>query len=172
MRFKIVFKTPDTMQDSINSEIDRLGITDEEQKHRITMQLMELAEDYIAYGEQVVLEFDTDTSAVRVKQCRQCLKQSNFAIQTWLKDNPGWDYTNNSLVKEFKFEDFNSAMAFANRVGMYAERNDHHPVMEITWGRVKVTWTTYDAGGVTVRDLAGASHSDSYFPRNYGKFSY
>lgn len=165
MRFKVLFKTPDTMQDSITSAVDQLGLTDEEEKHRITMQLAEVAEDYIQYGENVVLEFDTDTGGVTVKQCRRCLKQSDIAIQFWLKDHSGWDLTvNGGLVKEFKFPDFNSAMAFATRIGMYAERNDHHPTMEITWGRVKVIWTTYDAGGVTVRDLAAATATDKFQP--------
>jgi 4a-hydroxytetrahydrobiopterin dehydratase len=163
MRFRVLFKTPDTMQDSINGAIDQLGITDEDEKRHLTMQLMELAEDYIQYGENVTLEFDTDTGTVDVRQCRKCLKQSDYAVQTWLKDHAGWDLANDGLVKEFKFLDFNSAMAFAIQVGMWAERNDHHPLMEITWGWVKVAWLDGGVGGITTHDFAGAAASDTYF---------
>jgi 4a-hydroxytetrahydrobiopterin dehydratase len=124
---------------------------------------MELAEDYIQYGEAVSLEFDTETSGVTVKQCRKCLKQADYAIQVWLDEHPGWDLSSDSLVKQFKFPDFNAAMAFANRIGMWAERNDHHPLMEITWGRVKVSWSTYDAGGITSHDFAGAAATDNFY---------
>lgn len=163
MKFKVLFKTPDTLSQSINQVIDQLEITDEDQKHQLTMQLMELAQDYISYGEQVTLEFDTDVGSVRVKQCRRCLKQGDGAVQSWIKDNPGWVYALDSISKVFTFPDFNSAMGFANRVGFWAERNDHHPYLKISWGKVEVTWNTHDAGGVTVRDFAGASATDSYY---------
>lgn len=170
MKFKVLFKTPDTLSESINEAVSRLEISDEEKKHQLTMQLAELAEDYVAYGEQCVLEFDTDTASVRVKQCRKCLKQSEYAIKEWQKDNPGWYFhylpttDRGTLSKVFKFPDFNAAMAFANRIAMWAERNDHHPQMIISWGKVDITWTTNDAGGITAHDFAGAAAADSFQP--------
>ncbi len=164
MKFKVVFKTPDTMQYSIEEAVKWSGISDEEEQHQLTMQLMELAEDYIAVGEQWVLEFDTDTASVQVKQCRKCLKQSDYAIAQWQENHKGWFYALGALSKEFTFPDFNSAMAFANRIAMWAERHDHHPYLRIEWGKVAVSWNTHDAGGITAHDFAGASASDSFQP--------
>jgi 4a-hydroxytetrahydrobiopterin dehydratase len=163
MKLRVTFKTPDTLTEAVNETVDYAGLKNEEEKHHLTMQLMELASDYIMYGEQVTLEFDTETSAVTVKQCRKCLKQDDYAIQAWLDEHAGWDLSSDGLVKQFKFTDFNAAMAFANRIGMWAERNDHHPLMEITWGRVKVSWRTYDAGGITSHDFAGANVTDKFY---------
>jgi len=53
-----------------------------------------------------------------------------------------------------------AALAVAVRIGCSAERHDHHPDLEISWGRLRVRWTTHDAGGLTAADLRGAEASD------------
>ena len=41
-----------------------------------------------------------------------------------------------------------------NRHEYYAaEKRDHHPDMELGWGKAKVAWSTHDAGGLTQLDL-------------------
>lgn len=163
MKFRVLFKTPDTMKDSINRVVQDMDLPSDEARHHLTMQMVELAEDYIQYGENVVLEFDTDNSTVQVKQCRKCLKTSEYAIQQWIDANQGWNYVLKSLAKVFTFSDFNSAMGFVNRIAMWAERNDHHPYLKISWGKVEVTWNTHDADGVTAHDIAGANACEAYF---------
>jgi len=44
-------------------------------------------------------------------------------------------------------------MGFVVALGVIAEKRDHHPDMLVTWGRVRVQWSTHDAGGVTELDL-------------------
>ena len=63
-----------------------------------------------------------------------------------------WKEENNSLIKEFKFADFKSALEFVNKVGALAEAANHHPDIELGWGRVKVSLTSHDLGKVTDRD--------------------
>ncbi len=63
-----------------------------------------------------------------------------------------WTEENASLTQEFKFSDFKSALDFVNRVGGLAEALNHHPDIELGWGRVKVSLSTHDAGGVTDKD--------------------
>jgi 4a-hydroxytetrahydrobiopterin dehydratase len=162
MKFQVSFKTPDTMADSINQAVSEMGLNNEEERHHLTMKLAELAENYIQYGEFVTLEFDTYSSSVTVKQCRKCLLLTPHEITEWLSDRQGWDLTDGALIKQYNFSDFNRAMSFAISVGMYAERVNHHPVLEVSWGRVKVIWKTDDAGGVTINDLAGADHCDAF----------
>jgi 4a-hydroxytetrahydrobiopterin dehydratase len=56
------------------------------------------------------------------------------------------------LVKTFKFPDFMEALGFVNRIAPIAEREGHHPDIQLAWGRVRVELTTHDAGRVTDKD--------------------
>jgi 4a-hydroxytetrahydrobiopterin dehydratase len=64
------------------------------------------------------------------------------------------DYTlvNGALQREFRFKDFVEALAFVNRVGELAEREGHHPDIEIHWNEVTLRWWTHVADAVTERD--------------------
>ncbi len=63
-----------------------------------------------------------------------------------------WSEEGNCLVKEFKFADFAAALAFVDQIGSLAEAANHHPEIELGWGRVKVSLTTHSAGHVTDKD--------------------
>lgn len=63
-----------------------------------------------------------------------------------------WREENNFLVKEFTFPDFASALEFVNKVGELAEAANHHPDIELGWGRVKVSLTTHSESQVTEKD--------------------
>lgn len=65
------------------------------------------------------------------------------------------------LECEYRFDDFVSALAFVNRVGGVAEAWNHHPDIELSWGRVKLTIFTHDAGGLTEGDFVWAARVDS-----------
>jgi 4a-hydroxytetrahydrobiopterin dehydratase len=64
------------------------------------------------------------------------------------------------LEKTFKFENFVTAMEFANRVGDAAEQEDHHPTIVVEWGKVKVTWWTHKIGGLHMNDFTMAAKTD------------
>ena len=82
------------------------------------------------------------------------------AVETWLAAHPGWTRDGEALVRSFALPDFATALAFAVRIGMIAEKRDHHPDLHIGWGKAKVVWTTHDAGGVTQLDLDLAVATD------------
>ncbi len=63
-----------------------------------------------------------------------------------------WINNQNSLQKEFAFKDFASALEFVNKVGLLAEKINHHPEIWFTWGKVKITLTTHDQAAVTAKD--------------------
>jgi pterin-4a-carbinolamine dehydratase/glycosyltransferase involved in cell wall biosynthesis len=71
----------------------------------------------------------------------------------------GWSEVDGALEREFRFADFAGAMAFANRVAELAESENHHPDMEVGWGRVQLRWSTHSAGGITDRDRELAARS-------------
>jgi len=64
----------------------------------------------------------------------------------------GWTETEGALVREFTFDSFPAAIAFVQRLADLAERENHHPDLEISYRRVTVRWSTHSAGGVTDRD--------------------
>lgn len=63
-----------------------------------------------------------------------------------------WNEQDGALVREFRFKDFKSALAFVNKIGVIAETLNHHPDIELGWGRVKVTTVTHSAGKITDKD--------------------
>ena len=86
-------------------------------------------------------------------------------IDQGLKTLSGWKAvgvgtTTEHIEKELKFPDFVSALAFVNRLGDVAEKMGHHPDLFLGWGRVKITLSTHDAGGVTEKDFALARHAE------------
>ena len=72
-----------------------------------------------------------------------------------------WKEEDNTITKEFTFPDFAQALAFVNKIGALAEQANHHPDIELGWGRVKITLTTHSAGKVTVKDRELATAIDA-----------
>jgi 4a-hydroxytetrahydrobiopterin dehydratase len=64
----------------------------------------------------------------------------------------GYALVNGALQRELRFKDFAQALAFVNRVGELAEREGHHPDIEIHWNEVTLRWWTHVASSVTERD--------------------
>lgn len=83
------------------------------------------------------------------------------AVDAWLKAHPGWERAGSAIARRFERPDFASGLALVVRVGCFAEKRDHHPDVELGWGRVRVLWSTHDAGGVTELDLAAAEATDA-----------
>lgn len=86
-------------------------------------------------------------------------------LDAWLAAHPGWEREGEgegeALVRSFKLADFGASLGFAVRLGMIAEKKDHHPDILISWGKARVLWTTHDAGGITRLDLDLAEATDS-----------
>ena len=64
------------------------------------------------------------------------------------------------LEKEFRFADFNEALAFTNRVGELAEAQRHHPDIALSWGRVRLAIWTHKIDGLTESDFVFAAKVD------------
>jgi 4a-hydroxytetrahydrobiopterin dehydratase len=90
-------------------------------------------------------------------------KLADDAISTFLSSNPGWERRGGALGRVYEFPEYSAALAFVVRVGIAAEKRDHHPDMRIGWGRVEVTWSTHDVGGITRVDLEMAERTDRLY---------
>ena len=74
---------------------------------------------------------------------------------------PGWSVDDDALRKAYRFADWRATMAFVNAVAEMADRVDHHPALNVAWGRCTVAWWTHDANGITQNDLACAARTDA-----------
>lgn len=74
----------------------------------------------------------------------------------------GWETGSgrDGISREFAFRTYSEALGFVVRLAAAAEAADHHPGILWTYTRVRVSWTTFDAGGITRRDLEMAAATD------------
>lgn len=93
-------------------------------------------------------------------------KVAATAIRAALEALPGWAIDGGRLSKRYRFADWRAAMAFANRVSDLANEVDHHPDLDVGWGRCGVAWSTHDAGGITGNDLACAARTEAMAVRD------
>ena len=84
-------------------------------------------------------------------------------VNNHLLELPEWRLENESLIKEFKFEDYMASITFVNRLAEKAEEHNHHPDLEIGWCRVVVTFTSHDSGGVTDLDIMMVKITEELF---------
>jgi 4a-hydroxytetrahydrobiopterin dehydratase len=65
------------------------------------------------------------------------------------------------IEREYEFADWKSAIAFVNAVSQLAEAEQHHPDVELAWGRVLLSLHTHAVGGLTLNDFVLASKIDA-----------
>lgn len=71
---------------------------------------------------------------------------------------PGWQIAEPGVLhKEFLFTDYTAGLLFVNTVACLAERENHHPDLEVHYGRVKVRYSTHDVGGLSRNDFICAA---------------
>ncbi len=73
-----------------------------------------------------------------------------------------WKEKNNSLYRKFEFADFSEAFAFMARVGLTAEKMNHHPTWKNVYNVVEIWLNTHDAGNkITDKDRKLAKKIDA-----------
>ncbi|MFN6461815.1 MAG: 4a-hydroxytetrahydrobiopterin dehydratase [Nostoc sp. DedVER02] len=74
-------------------------------------------------------------------------------IQEQAKVLSGWTVEDSKLHITHTFKDFIQAIEFVNKLVEPAESAGHHPDIEISYNKVKITLTSHDAGGLTQADF-------------------
>ena len=69
----------------------------------------------------------------------------------------GWHGDETLIWCEWTFDTYLDGVHFAERVAQQAESAGHHPDLLICYRKVRVSYTTHDAGGVTALDLSEAA---------------
>lgn len=88
------------------------------------------------------------------------VKLSDADISARLETLPEWSQPGEEIQRTFRFKDFAAAMVFVERVAERAERVQHHPDILIRYGRVTLSLSTHDAGGITDKDFDFAQAAD------------
>ena len=81
-------------------------------------------------------------------------------IEARLGELAGWRREGESIVKEFKLDDFVGSVDFINRLTPVAEEMNHHPDLQVSWNKVVVSITTHSEGGLTENDFELAKSID------------
>ncbi len=108
-------------------------------------------------------------STLAEQQCEACKAGAPLLTASELErlkpQIPEWDLVTlegeQQLRREFKFKNFEQALAFANQVGALAEAHNHHPALLVEWGKVTVRWWTHKIGGLHRNDTVMAAKTDA-----------
>jgi 4a-hydroxytetrahydrobiopterin dehydratase len=88
-------------------------------------------------------------------------KLSPDEILTNLAETEDWKAENDILSRRFEFKNFAGALEFVNKVGVIAEKYDHHPDITFGWGYAEINLTTHDRHGITAFDFAVAKEIEN-----------
>ena len=73
----------------------------------------------------------------------------------------GWRLIDGALEKSFSFKNFHQTMGFVNALAFIANTEDHHPDLQLSFGRCTVRFNTHDVNGISVSDFFCASKVDA-----------
>jgi 4a-hydroxytetrahydrobiopterin dehydratase len=86
---------------------------------------------------------------------------SDTEIESRLSELAGWERDGDVITKTFERGDFVGSVEFVKSLVEPAEGMNHHPDLEISWDKVKVSITNHAAGGLTANDFELAAKIDA-----------
>jgi len=112
--------------------------------------------------------FDLIMSRFTTMDCIPCRigapTLSKQEINSYLHEVTGWIYKTNpdKITKQFEFKDFRSALKFVNKVGIIAEKQNHHPdILLHSYKKVRIELWTHKINGLHQNDFILAAKIDS-----------
>ena len=87
-------------------------------------------------------------------------KLASAEIKAAQKAVPEWKKKGASITRTFEFKDFPAAIRFVDKLAKIAEKEWHHPDIDIRWNKVTLVLSTHDAGGLTEKDFSLAKKFD------------
>jgi 4a-hydroxytetrahydrobiopterin dehydratase len=86
---------------------------------------------------------------------------SDSEIEERLSGLEGWSREGNAITKTFENGDFVGSVKFVDSLVEPAEGMNHHPDLELSWDKVKVSITNHAQGGLTESDFELAGKIDA-----------
>lgn len=86
-------------------------------------------------------------------------------VHRLLAELPQWSLSpdGHSIGRLYRFENFVAAVDFVNALTAMAESEDHHPDLEVGYGRCNVRYNTHDVGGLSLNDFICAARADRLY---------
>jgi len=110
----------------------------------------------------------TDLAEKRCLPCEAGVKPLSRPEAEKLLANLNDDWSLNDeateIRREFRFKGFNKTMGFVNAVAWIANAENHHPDMEVGWGRCLVRYSTHAIEGLSENDFICAAKIDALLP--------
>jgi 4a-hydroxytetrahydrobiopterin dehydratase len=107
----------------------------------------------------------TDLQSRRCQACESGLPPLTAAqVKDYLQALPDWSLTEDRrrIRRQWRVEDFQTALDFFRRVGEVAEEEGHHPDLHLTGYRnVVIELWTHALGGLTENDFIVAARIDA-----------
>ena len=116
-------------------------------------------------------EQTSPTAPLEAQHCVPCMggvpsMAADEAATLLVELGAGWSINPAGHLRcDYRFGDFASAMAFANRVGDIADAEGHHPDLHVAWGRCGVEIWTHKIQGLTRSDFILAAKADAAFSK-------
>jgi 4a-hydroxytetrahydrobiopterin dehydratase len=85
---------------------------------------------------------------------------SDTEIEARLAERPGWSRAGEAIERTFECGDFVGSVKFVDGLVEPAEAMGHHPDLEISWDKVKVSLSSHSEGGLTGSDFELAARID------------
>jgi 4a-hydroxytetrahydrobiopterin dehydratase len=75
------------------------------------------------------------------------------------RQTPGWELNADAteIHRQFNFKNFYETMAFVNAIAWIANREDHHPELEVGYKRCRVRYSTHTVRGLSSNDFICAA---------------
>lgn len=107
-------------------------------------------------------------SDLKEKHCVPCeggvQPLSREEAEKYMKQlNDEWQLSDDAteIHRDFKFKGFNKTMGFTNALAWIANKEMHHPDLEVGFGHCHVHFTTHAIGGLSENDFICAAKVDA-----------
>lgn len=102
------------------------------------------------------------------KKCAPCEKGkikpfTKTKAKMFSKEVDGWKLSESGkeISKSYSFNNFKNGMDFVNNVADIAEKEGHHPNIQINYNKVKLNLKTHSIGGLSENDFIVAAKIDA-----------
>ena len=77
---------------------------------------------------------------------------------------PDWSVADHTLLRRYRFANWQAGLAFVNAVSAMVEQQNHHPLLTMTYTYCELAFTTHSAGNTLTRnDFICAARADALY---------
>lgn len=109
------------------------------------------------------------TANLMAKRCQPCEggvePLSGTGLELMLAEVSDWEQVDGQIERTFRFKTYLRTIAFINAVAWMADREGHHPEMEVGFRECKVKYHTHAIDGLSENDFICAAKVNEIYGR-------